>query len=343
MTAQCDLGGVEITSIYTNRSADPAGIDTDGDGVIETTDEFVEICNTGSTTADISGWTLGDHSSGPAEYTFPGGTTMAPGKCIVLVTDWTGTAPPCVVDLNDPTPWISEPGEVINLSDGTDAISATWGSLDCADAPANAVCCEEWCAPEPECVNLSGACGEANPGCDYLPEALLIALPVEMKSFDVVEERGDVLIEWSTATEINNDYFSIDWSTDAKNFESVGTEESRSARGYDYTFTHTDASAGINYYRLTQYDLNGTETRSEVKSVMIEKEMDVRISSTVVEDQFSVRGDDIERVMIFTRGGQLILESDGGSTFNLSNFSEGMYIVRIESSSNSMTKRIMKI
>jgi len=85
--AQCDLEGIEITSIYTNRTADPIGKDTDGDGVAETLDEFVEICNTSTTTVDISGWELGDHSSGPSEFTIPGGTVLESGKCLAIISN----------------------------------------------------------------------------------------------------------------------------------------------------------------------------------------------------------------------------------------------------------------
>ena len=52
-------------------------------------DDWVEICNYGTATVDISGWKLGDdkYKKGGSLYTIPDGTTLAPNQCIVLYSD----------------------------------------------------------------------------------------------------------------------------------------------------------------------------------------------------------------------------------------------------------------
>ncbi|MBL0033140.1 MAG: hypothetical protein IPP27_13535 [Bacteroidetes bacterium] len=44
------------------------------------------------------------------------------------------------------------------------------------------------------------------------------SLPVELVKFDVVEENNIIRISWTTASEINNDYFTIERSNDAINW-----------------------------------------------------------------------------------------------------------------------------
>ena len=49
-------------------------------------DDWVEICNYGTTAVDISGWQLGDdkYDEGGTLYTVPDGTTLEPNACVVF-------------------------------------------------------------------------------------------------------------------------------------------------------------------------------------------------------------------------------------------------------------------
>jgi len=84
-------------------------------------------------------------------------------------------------------------------------------------------------------------------------------LPVELTNFKVELIGEDVEIVWTTATEINNDYFTIEKSTDAINFEEVdevpGAGNSQTTLNYDYL--DNNVLDGVSYYRLKQTDFNG--------------------------------------------------------------------------------------
>ena len=47
-------------------------------------------------------------------------------------------------------------------------------------------------------------------------------LPIELLSFDAKFIENEVQTKWITATEVNNDYFTVERSVDGLNFESVG-------------------------------------------------------------------------------------------------------------------------
>lgn len=86
-------------------------------------------------------------------------------------------------------------------------------------------------------------------------------LPVELIDFKATAKDEDIELNWSTATEINNDYFTIDYSTDGKNWQylldhkSVGNSQSKQ----NYTDKHLNPGPGMHYYLLKQTDLNGTK------------------------------------------------------------------------------------
>ena len=98
-------------------------------------------------------------------------------------------------------------------------------------------------------------------------------LPIELSDFSVEQNGSVVDVNWTTASEKNNAYFSIERSADGKNFETVknvaGAGNSSSTKKY----TETDASPynGISYYRLKQVDLNGQSSNSDMRSVVFRK------------------------------------------------------------------------
>lgn len=98
-------------------------------------------------------------------------------------------------------------------------------------------------------------------------------LPVELIDFSLrLEERDKVVLDWQTATEINNAGFNIQHSRDGRTWENIGFEEGAGTTDLPqaYSFTHGAALPGANYYRLQQKDFDGTTAYSEVLSVNVE-------------------------------------------------------------------------
>lgn len=84
-------------------------------------------------------------------------------------------------------------------------------------------------------------------------------LPVELIFFDA-EPAGDrVQLEWRTASEQSNDHFTIERSTDGKNFEAIGKVNGAGTRTVpkSYKYSDEEAQTGLSYYRLKQTDTDG--------------------------------------------------------------------------------------
>ena len=97
----------------------------------------------------------------------------------------------------------------------------------------------------------------------------IIPLPIELVSFEGKAQGRKNLIQWATASETNNDFFTVEKSADAVNFEPLakvaGAGNSSSIRNYS-TYDNNPIN-GTTYYRLKQTDYNGAFTYSSVISV----------------------------------------------------------------------------
>jgi len=96
---------------------------------------------------------------------------------------------------------------------------------------------------------------------DDIPDGATIPspLPVQLLSFDVKQKDDAVVITWSTAAELNNNYFSVERSTDAANFTEIKQVKGagNSNTTLEYTINDDNPLAGTSYYRLKQTDFDG--------------------------------------------------------------------------------------
>ncbi len=92
-------------------------------------------------------------------------------------------------------------------------------------------------------------------------------LPIELLCFNAIANDDAVYLDWQTASETNNDYFSVERSFDAERFEVVGNVmgagNSNSLLTYHFTDQSTFAANTV-YYRLKQTDFDGAFTYSKI-------------------------------------------------------------------------------
>ena len=104
-----------------------------------------------------------------------------------------------------------------------------------------------------------------------------VVLPVELLRFSGKVAASSIELEWVTVTERNNDFFTLEHSTDGEAFaeinRTVGSGDTETMKHYSYT--DTEAETGVNYYRLKQTDFDGKETYFGI----------IQINRTAVENQ----------------------------------------------------------
>ncbi|MBI4944861.1 MAG: T9SS type A sorting domain-containing protein [Bacteroidetes bacterium] len=184
-----------------------------------------------------------------------------------------------------------------------------------------------------------------------------IPLPVEMMSFTAVCSDGKAKLAWSTASESNNDYFTVERSKEAAGgssslqWEQIGTVKGigNSSTTTEYTFVDEQLLSpvgegqGVRYYRLKQTDYNGSSNYSNIVSFnknncsmsVYPNPFDKTIyvsSGTAVNALFrivNVLGQEV-------CARNIIIPGDGTSlAIDLPSLASGMYIVRISDTDNS--------
>jgi hypothetical protein len=162
------------------------------------------------------------------------------------------------------------------------------------------------------------------PGFDWCGAS---TLPIHLLSFTAVAVDHEVLLEWSTATEQNNEHFTIEKSRDGQSFEEVMTVDGAGNSTSVINYKEVDASpfTGQSYYRLRQTDFNGATTVSEMVSVTTEAVLVV--SPNPLPSGITLRvPSETAPYHIYTASGVWV-KTIFGST-NLDELPRGLYFIR---------------
>ena len=101
-------------------------------------------------------------------------------------------------------------------------------------------------------------------------DALLTPLPVELMEFNVTTEECTNEIRWTTASEVNSDYFIIERSYNMSDWEVISKLDGAGNSSQQLEYLYRDQNYTKNgsvYYRVIQFDYNGNNTLLEVKGV----------------------------------------------------------------------------
>jgi len=151
-------------------------------------------------------------------------------------------------------------------------------------------------------ISKNGACGQEN--SSFVRMKIVYPLPIELLYFKGKKNEEGNLLEWSTATETNNDYFTIyrsyypiEWAHIAK-IDGVGT----SSFTHQYHYLDRDYLNDITYYYLSQTDFDGRHKDYEIIAV------DNRVIVSELIRVTNVLGQDVE---VDTPGVKFFHYSDG--------------------------------
>jgi len=141
-------------------------------------------------------------------------------------------------------------------------------------------------------------------------------LPMTLLAFNAqLNSDGHVDLDWATATEINNDYFTLEKSKNGIDFEPFASVDGAGNSNNVLYYTSIDKNPynGISYYRLKQTDYDGQFSYSEIKTVRIKN-----VAATVFQvfpnpatDHFYVKFDDetvATSLLIVDMNGKLVRE-----------------------------------
>ena len=174
-------------------------------------------------------------------------------------------------------------------------------------------------------------------------------LPVELLNFNAVAIGDIVDLTWVTASELNNDFFTVERSQDGIVFEKVSIVKGagNSQRELHYKDSDKDPYMGISYYRLKQTDFDGDYKYSQVIAVNFEADNSISIYPNPVADvlnvMFDARDAGIYQFEIVDSKGSLVYSTqmNGGGDNNylrveLPQLPLGVYLLKVSTPSKKI-------
>ncbi len=178
-------------------------------------------------------------------------------------------------------------------------------------------------------------------------------LPVELLDFTAVLNKSKVDLKWSTATEINNDFFIVERSADGKNFSEVAHVQGagNSNKVLHYSSIDENPLGGISYYRLNQNDFNGSVSYSKVVPVNESKtpelftysgasnELCIQLSGYVVNEKITISIYDLTGREVYCS--MLTVDAEGKYNANMvTDFAPGIYSIVVNSAQQKLAHKL---
>jgi hypothetical protein len=165
------------------------------------------------------------------------------------------------------------------------------------------------------------------------------------------------LLKWTTFSEVNNDYFTLEFSRDGISYETIAIVDGagNSTTNKNYNFTHKNVPNGVGYYRISTTDFDGTSvikevitlTRGEVKFGIVS--LYPVPATTNLTVSFETAAAATVKASIFNVAGQLAIAKDvtaiagtNTPTFNVTALPAGTYYISLNDGTNIATTKFVK-
>ena len=183
-------------------------------------------------------------------------------------------------------------------------------------------------------------------------------VPVELTSFTAISQNQQVTLNWSTATELNNNGFEVQRSAASSDFITVGFVKGAgtTTEQKEYAYTDKNLSNGLYSYRLKQIDYNGLYEYSDVIEVDVRSLNDYSLEqnypnpfnpTTKIGYVLSEKTN-VKIVVMNTIGEQIAVlvnqtQEQGYHQldFNASNLPSGIYFYSLQTKNYSDTKKML--
>jgi hypothetical protein len=144
-------------------------------------------------------------------------------------------------------------------------------------------------------------------------------------------------ITWATASEINNELFTIERSVDGVDFTTILERDGAGTSNHIIEYAAVDRKPvmGTSYYRLRQTDYDGAYEYSKTEVVTINESSSFRVWPNPATDHLKVQLDEVAGtsfLKIYNDEGRLVYEKEMDGSFSrldidLSGFDQGLYFI----------------
>ncbi len=181
-------------------------------------------------------------------------------------------------------------------------------------------------------------------------------IPVTLVNFDAKLVEDEVLLQWNTASELNNEGFEIERSKNVnpnghQEWETIGFVEGQGTTTIEQSYTFVDQQPfdGINYYRLKQVDFDGAFEYSTIVPVQYQttesdKKLAIFPNPTTETLTYTVPNlQNVQSVQLFDPFGKLVkIAEQIDGQLSLQGLSTGMYLLVIKTNEEEWKVRVFK-
>ena len=159
-------------------------------------------------------------------------------------------------------------------------------------------------------------------------------LPLVWIDFTAKLQKDKVHLNWSTGSEQNTRNFIVQHRTTETAWQTIGSVNAagNSSTVRNYSYWHNNPVAGVNYYRILQYDLDGRSSYSMVKTITYNLHEKFAVTNNPVNNGIlSMRLSEAQSISLLAADGKLIWTktfSAGSQQTDVSYLASGYYIVR---------------
>ena len=189
-------------------------------------------------------------------------------------------------------------------------------------------------APETVTLTLDGTCSCLPPPQIDLFLCLPIMLSVDWLDFQTRWNNNQqvAICDWSTASEDQNAYFTVERSIDRILWEEVGLVPAvgTAIETSEYTFEDKSPLWGTSYYRIKQTDINGDFSYSEVRALERYRTGEISVFPNPNKGSFQIPGVFAHELTILdSRGREVSFTSNTIGEFSLEHVAPGQYFVQV--------------
>lgn len=176
----------------------------------------------------------------------------------------------------------------------------------------------------------------------------VVLLPVEWLDFQarLINEERETLCTWSTGSEINNAFFTVERSPDGLDWEALGDVPGagNSTSEQHYQFTDPNPLFGRSYYRIRQNDFNGAFKYSDIRSVERKALPPFSVAPNPGRDRFTLTGyQDGDLVIYDAQGRRVAFTLSMNGELNLHSAAPGVYFLELQKSYGVIPERLRLI
>lgn len=178
-----------------------------------------------------------------------------------------------------------------------------------------------------------------------------VLLPVELASFEAECENDKAMLRWTTASERDNDYFFIEKSCNGIDFTHLANVKGAetSVLAHSYAIPDMQQCPGVNYYRLSQVDLDGHVEVLGIRSVKnCDLPQEVFVYPNPATDQITVAWDGsyVEAITLTDALGKIISRTtvshaQTNADLDVSQLAAGIYYVTVQQANGSETVKVI--